>query len=114
MIISAPSNDADAMIVPGVNEEISQPESYQVVSMASCTRDYLSPVAKLPDESFGVSPGGLRGVKAHPHRPRPPAAGRFCDLFPRLFQPDRVPSGHGDRNPGRVPAPGEPSGSPGR
>jgi len=54
VIISAPSDDADAMIVLGVNEEVYQPESHQIVSMASCTTNCLAPVAKVLHESFGV------------------------------------------------------------
>jgi glyceraldehyde-3-phosphate dehydrogenase type I len=54
VIISAPSDDADAMIVLGVNEETYRPESHQIVSMASCTTNCLAPVAKVLYESFGV------------------------------------------------------------
>jgi len=54
VIISAPSDDADAMIVLGVNEEVYQPESHQIVSMASCTTNCLAPVARVLHESFGV------------------------------------------------------------
>ncbi len=55
VIISAPSDDADAMIVLGVNEDIYRPESHQIVSMASCTTNCLAPVAKVLHESFGVA-----------------------------------------------------------
>ncbi|MDW7710190.1 MAG: type I glyceraldehyde-3-phosphate dehydrogenase [Deferrisomatales bacterium] len=54
VIISAPSDDADAMIVLGVNEESYLPESHQIVSMASCTTNCLAPAAKVLHESFGV------------------------------------------------------------
>jgi glyceraldehyde 3-phosphate dehydrogenase len=54
VIISAPSDDADAMIVLGVNEESYRPESHQIVSMASCTTNCLAPAAKVLHESFGV------------------------------------------------------------
>ena len=54
VIISAPSDDADTMIVLGVNEEVYRPESHQVVSMASCTTNCLAPVARVLHESFGV------------------------------------------------------------
>jgi glyceraldehyde-3-phosphate dehydrogenase type I len=55
VIISAPSDDADAMIVLGVNEESYRPEAHQIVSMASCTTNCLAPVAKVLDEAFGVA-----------------------------------------------------------
>lgn len=54
VIISAPSDDADAMIVMGVNQATYRPEAHQVVSMASCTTNCLAPVAKVLHESFGV------------------------------------------------------------
>jgi len=54
VIISAPSDDADAMIVLGVNEESYRPESHQIVSMASCTTNCLAPAAKVLHEAFGV------------------------------------------------------------
>ncbi|MFO7497195.1 MAG: type I glyceraldehyde-3-phosphate dehydrogenase [Desulfobacterales bacterium] len=55
VIISAPSDDADAMIVLGVNEEQYRPEVHQIVSMASCTTNCLAPVAKVLHEAFGVA-----------------------------------------------------------
>ena len=55
VIISAPSDDADAMIVLGVNEENYRPEAHQIVSMASCTTNCLAPVAKVLHEAFGVA-----------------------------------------------------------
>ena len=54
VIISAPSDDADAMIVLGVNQDMYRAEAHQVVSMASCTTNCLAPVAKVLHESFGV------------------------------------------------------------
>jgi glyceraldehyde 3-phosphate dehydrogenase len=55
VIISAPSDDADAMIVLGVNEENYRPKAHQIVSMASCTTNCLAPVAKVLHEAFGVA-----------------------------------------------------------
>ncbi|MBM3317644.1 MAG: type I glyceraldehyde-3-phosphate dehydrogenase [Candidatus Eisenbacteria bacterium] len=54
VIISAPSDDADAMIVLGVNERTYRPESHEIVSMASCTTNCLAPVAGVLHDSFGV------------------------------------------------------------
>jgi glyceraldehyde 3-phosphate dehydrogenase len=54
VVISAPSDDADAMFVYGVNEDTFDPEQHYVVSNASCTTNCLAPVAKVLSDSFGV------------------------------------------------------------
>ncbi|HEU4916868.1 MAG TPA: type I glyceraldehyde-3-phosphate dehydrogenase [Acidimicrobiia bacterium] len=54
VVISAPSDDADATFVYGVNDETFDPESHFVVSNASCTTNCLAPVAKVLSDSFGV------------------------------------------------------------
>ena len=47
VIISAPSNDADATICMGVNDEVFDPEKHMVLSNASCTTNCLAPLAKV-------------------------------------------------------------------
>lgn len=54
VVISAPSDDADATFVYGVNEETFDPEQHFVVSNASCTTNCLAPVAKVLSDAFGV------------------------------------------------------------
>lgn len=54
VIISAPSDDADIMVVLGVNDDKYDPKSHQVISLASCTTNSLAPVAKVLNDSFGV------------------------------------------------------------
>jgi glyceraldehyde-3-phosphate dehydrogenase type I len=54
VIISAPSDDIDATIVLGVNEQTYDPKKHKIVSMASCTTNSLAPVAKVIHDSFGV------------------------------------------------------------
>jgi glyceraldehyde-3-phosphate dehydrogenase type I len=54
VVISAPSDDADATFVYGVNEDTFDPERHFVVSNASCTTNCLAPVAKVLSDSFGV------------------------------------------------------------
>ncbi len=54
VVISAPSDDADATIVLGVNDDTYDPEQHFVVSNASCTTNCLAPVAKVLSDSFGV------------------------------------------------------------
>lgn len=54
-IISAPTKDASIKtIVLGVNEETFDPQSDQVISMASCTTNALTPVADVLHKTFGI------------------------------------------------------------
>lgn len=54
VVISAPSDDADATIVYGVNHEIYDNGRHHVISNASCTTNCLAPVAKVLNDRFGV------------------------------------------------------------
>jgi glyceraldehyde-3-phosphate dehydrogenase type I len=53
VVISAPSDDADVTIVPGVNQASWQPD-HAVVSMASCTTNCLAPLAKVLNDTCGI------------------------------------------------------------
>ncbi|ETX06886.1 MAG: glyceraldehyde-3-phosphate dehydrogenase [Candidatus Entotheonella gemina] len=54
VLISAPSDNVDVTIVPGVNDAQYDPEHHQVISMASCTTNSLAPVAKVLQDHFGI------------------------------------------------------------
>lgn len=64
VLISAPSKDADATIVYGVNEK-SLSASDTIVSNASCTTNCLAPVAKALNDSIGISTGLVNTVHAY-------------------------------------------------
>ncbi len=64
VIISAPSADADAMVVYGVNHDILKPE-HQIVSNASCTTNCLSPVVKPLHDAIGVESGLMTTIHAY-------------------------------------------------
>ena len=54
VLISAPSDDVDATLVPGVNDAQYDRTRHHVISMASCTTNSLAPVAKVLQEQFGI------------------------------------------------------------
>lgn len=55
VVISAPAKDANIKtIVLGVNEEKFDPQADQVISMASCTTNALTPLADVLHKAFGI------------------------------------------------------------
>jgi len=53
VLISAPAN-VDVMINMGVNEKNYDPDKHNVISMASCTTNSLTPVMKVIEDNFGI------------------------------------------------------------
>jgi len=64
VIISAPSPDADACIVHGVNDEVLKPE-HRIISIGSCTTNCLAPVAKILNDAIGIEKGFVTTVHAY-------------------------------------------------
>jgi glyceraldehyde 3-phosphate dehydrogenase len=65
VIISAPSKDADATFVMGVNDHEFDPARHVVVSNASCTTNCFVPMVKVLDDAFGVRNGLMTTVHAY-------------------------------------------------
>jgi glyceraldehyde 3-phosphate dehydrogenase len=65
VLITAPSKDADAMIVLGVNEHIYDPNKHFVISNASCTTNSLAPAVKVLNDHFGLERGFMTTVHAY-------------------------------------------------
>ena len=65
VIISAPSKDADATFVIGVNDHEFDPATHVVVSNASCTTNCFVPMVKVLDDAFGVTSGLMMTVHAY-------------------------------------------------
>jgi glyceraldehyde 3-phosphate dehydrogenase len=65
VIVSAVANDADVTIVLGVNDEAYDPQRHRVVSMASCTTNCVTPMAKVLHDAFGIERGFMTTVHAY-------------------------------------------------
>jgi len=65
VVITAPAKGPDATFVMGVNHESYDPAKHHIVSNASCTTNCLAPIAKVIDESFGISKGWMTTCHAY-------------------------------------------------
>ena len=65
VIVSAPSNGADATFVYGVNHTTFDRATHKVVSNASCTTNCFVPMVKVLDDAFGVEQGLMTTVHAY-------------------------------------------------
>ncbi|MEL6595591.1 MAG: type I glyceraldehyde-3-phosphate dehydrogenase [Pseudomonadota bacterium] len=64
VLISAPGKDADKTIVYGVNHETLTGDDI-VVSNASCTTNCLAPVAKVLNDSVGITKGFMTTIHSY-------------------------------------------------
>ncbi|MEA2348827.1 MAG: hypothetical protein QOG62_2614 [Thermoleophilaceae bacterium] len=65
VIISAPATEPDATLVLGVNDDVYDKDSHDVISNASCTTNCLGPVAKVLNDSFGIEQGFMTTIHAY-------------------------------------------------
>jgi glyceraldehyde 3-phosphate dehydrogenase len=65
VIVSAPSNGADATIVFGVNQNDFKRGTHKVISNASCTTNCFVPMVKVLDDAFGVENGLMTTIHAY-------------------------------------------------
>jgi glyceraldehyde 3-phosphate dehydrogenase len=92
VIISAPATEPDATVVLGVNfDDAYDPDSHDVISNASCTTNCLAPVAKVLNDSIGITRGLMTTIHAYtadqrlqdaPHRDLRRARAAAVNLVP--------------------------------
>ena len=91
VLISAPASGDDATIVMGVNEEVYDPETDNIISNASCTTNCLAPLAKVFNDNFGIERGFMMTTHAYtadqnlqdaPHKDLRRARGAALNIVP--------------------------------
>lgn len=65
VVITAPGNQVDITIVPGVNHDQYDAEKHAIVSLASCTTNALAPMLKVLHESFGVEHAMMNTIHSY-------------------------------------------------
>jgi len=61
VLLSAPSGDADIMVVYGINDDKLR-KKHKVISNASCTTNCLVPVARVLDQTVGIKHGFMTTI----------------------------------------------------
>ena len=64
VIISAPTSDADATVVFGINHQTLSTE-HQIISNASCTTNCLAPIAQPLHNALGIEQGLMTTIHAY-------------------------------------------------
>src|SRR3984885_9264622 len=65
VLISAPATDPDHTLVLGVNDKTYDTSKHHVVSNASCTTNCLAPVAKVLQDTFGITVGTMTTIHSY-------------------------------------------------
>ena len=65
VIISAPANGEDFMVVLGVNDDQYDPKRHHVMSNASCTTNSVAPMMKVLNDAFTVRRGLMNTIHSY-------------------------------------------------
>ncbi len=65
VIISAPAKHEDLTVVMGVNDDLYDPDEHTIISNASCTTNCLVPMAKVLNDTVGITSGLMTTIHAY-------------------------------------------------
>ena len=65
VLISAPAENEDIAIVPGVNEELFDATIHKIISLGSCTTNAFMPTLKVLNDTFGINRGCMTTTHAY-------------------------------------------------
>jgi glyceraldehyde 3-phosphate dehydrogenase len=65
VIVTAPVNDADITVIPGVNMEQYQSNRDHVISLGSCTSNCFAPLVRVVKENFSLISGLMTTIHAY-------------------------------------------------
>lgn len=65
VLITAPSDTADVVIIPGVNEEKYDPAKHRIISMGSCTTNCIVPIVKVINDNFKITKGSFTTIHSY-------------------------------------------------
>ncbi|MFH1461748.1 MAG: type I glyceraldehyde-3-phosphate dehydrogenase [bacterium] len=65
VLITAPAQNEDITIIPGVNDEQYNNSKHNIISLGSCTANCFAPMVKIIKETFGLEAGLMTTIHAY-------------------------------------------------
>jgi glyceraldehyde 3-phosphate dehydrogenase len=65
VLVTAPSPDADVMIIPGINDDQYSKNEHKIISLGSCTTNCFAPLVKVLHEAFTLESGLMTTIHAY-------------------------------------------------
>jgi glyceraldehyde-3-phosphate dehydrogenase type I len=65
VLISAPADDADKTIIPGINQHDFTQGKHKIVSLGSCTTNCFAPIIKVLHDNFEILNGMMTTIHAY-------------------------------------------------
>jgi glyceraldehyde 3-phosphate dehydrogenase len=65
VIVSAPAKNPDVTFVLGVNEEVYDKSTHNIISMGSCTTNCLAPIVKVLQKELGIEYGLMTTIHSY-------------------------------------------------
>ncbi|MBM3886406.1 type I glyceraldehyde-3-phosphate dehydrogenase [Candidatus Dependentiae bacterium] len=65
VLISAPAEDADITVIPGINHEFFNKKLHKIVSLGSCTTNCFAPIIKVLHDHFNIIHGMMTTIHAY-------------------------------------------------
>jgi len=65
VLITAPAQNEDITIIPGVNDSSYEPNNHKIISLGSCTTNCFAPIVKVLKEEFELQEGLMTTIHAY-------------------------------------------------
>lgn len=65
VLITAPAQDDDVTIIPGVNQEMYDVKKHNIISLGSCTTNAFFPMLKVLDDAFKIKGAFMSTIHAY-------------------------------------------------
>jgi len=65
VLVSAPMDDEDITIIPGINDAAYDASKHVIISLGSCTTNCFAPMVKILKDTFGITSGLMTTIHSY-------------------------------------------------